>query len=130
MAFTPLKKWLGSKLWSAFMAEYNDNIDELNSIIPELQTNISLLGSLLGSLQIVDSGRGTSIPAKSISDGRILLLATTRKTSLHLITKDSTQSTIVNTIVSHNDVTATAGTASYGANFAGVNLDWVILQIR
>lgn len=43
MAFNALKKWIGTQLWSTFMQEYNSNVDELNRVIPEIETNISLL---------------------------------------------------------------------------------------
>ncbi len=43
MAFNALKKWIGTQLWSTFMSEYNANIDELNRVIPEIETNIGLL---------------------------------------------------------------------------------------
>lgn len=46
MAFNQLKKWVGTQLWSTFMTEYNENVDELNRVIAELEANISLLKGL------------------------------------------------------------------------------------
>lgn len=46
MAFNQLKKWVGTQLWSTFMTEYNENVDELNRVIDGVngnEANISLV---------------------------------------------------------------------------------------
>lgn len=41
MAFNQLKKWVGTQLWSTFMTEYNENVDELNRVIDGVNTHMA-----------------------------------------------------------------------------------------
>ena len=61
MAFNQLKKWVGTQLWSTFMTEYNENIDELNRVIEGVngnEANISLLQGL-GKVERINLASGT-----------------------------------------------------------------------
>ena len=65
MAFNQLKKWVGTQLWSTFMTDYNENIDELNRVIAELETNsfepwknAALQNGWTGTLKYSKSGLG------------------------------------------------------------------------
>lgn len=54
MAFNQLKKWVGTQLWSTFMTEYNENVDELNLVIAGVNENKAQLENLVASEGTLD----------------------------------------------------------------------------
>ena len=68
MAFNQLKKWVGTQLWSTFMTEYNENIDELNRVI----SDVDELNRVIAEMEANNSlftYRQISVPDYSVPAG-------------------------------------------------------------
>ena len=72
MAFNQLKKWVGTQLWSTFMTEYNENIDELNRVIAELEAGLPTGSSTVSFEQAsISIGRHPANTGAFVLDDRI-----------------------------------------------------------
>lgn len=68
MAFNQLKKWVGTQLWSTFMTEYNENIDELNRVIDGVNEIVESGSNSRGEWIKWADGTMICYHSKSVSD--------------------------------------------------------------